>query len=172
MPGLAPWPSGWVRMLRCRRPSVSSVRILGADMAPLIKPRWGGVPHATTGRTHSWEYTTMYQGALGRKRKKIKSLKRKKTYRLKTTALSEKNDSLMVEEWQVWGKCLGVLLSQIWPYGQLPTPFYSVLGWTCGRRNKPICFREGILVLAAYQREVVLACTSTGVPLISLRVAI
>ena len=68
--GLAPWPSGLVRALRCRRPSVSLVRILGADMALLIKPRWGSVPHATTRRTHNEEYTTMYLGALGRKRKK------------------------------------------------------------------------------------------------------
>ena len=30
----------------------------------------GGVPRATTRRTHNEEYTTMYQGALGRKRKK------------------------------------------------------------------------------------------------------
>ena len=36
--GLAPWPSGWVRALRCRRPSVSLVRILGVDMALLIGP--------------------------------------------------------------------------------------------------------------------------------------
>ena len=34
-------------------PRVSLVWILGADMVPLIKPCWGGVPHATTGRTHS-----------------------------------------------------------------------------------------------------------------------
>ena len=47
-------------------------------MALLIKPRWGSVPHATTRRTHHKEYTTMYRGALGRKRKKIKSLKKKK----------------------------------------------------------------------------------------------
>ena len=37
--GLAPWPSGYVRALRCRRPSVSLVRILGADMTLFIKPR-------------------------------------------------------------------------------------------------------------------------------------
>ncbi|XP_046525475.1 uncharacterized protein LOC124243670 [Equus quagga] len=37
--GLVPWLSGYVRTLRCRRPSVSLVRILGADMALLIKPR-------------------------------------------------------------------------------------------------------------------------------------
>ena len=37
--GLAPWPSGWVRALCCRWPSVSLVRVLGADMALLIGPR-------------------------------------------------------------------------------------------------------------------------------------
>ena len=36
-----------------QRPRVSLVRILGTDMTPLIKPRWGGVPHATTRRTHN-----------------------------------------------------------------------------------------------------------------------
>ena len=35
------------------RPRVSPVQILGTDMAPLIKPCWGGVPHATTRRTHN-----------------------------------------------------------------------------------------------------------------------
>ena len=42
----------------------------------------GQRPHATTRRTHNEEYATMYQGALGRKRKKIKSLKKKKTENL------------------------------------------------------------------------------------------
>ena len=50
-------------------PRVSPVQILGTDMAPLIKPCWGGIPHATARRTHNWKYTTMYRGALGRKRK-------------------------------------------------------------------------------------------------------
>ena len=53
------------------------VRVVGADMALLIGPRWGGVPHATARRTHNGEYTTMYWGALGRKRKKRKSKKKK-----------------------------------------------------------------------------------------------
>ena len=79
--GLAPWPSGWVRALRCRRPSVSLVRVLGADMALLVKPRWGSVPHATAGRTHGEEYTTVYWGALGRKRKN-KIFKKKKKFHL------------------------------------------------------------------------------------------
>ena len=34
-------------------PRVSPVWIPGADMAPLIKPCWGGVPHSTTRRTHN-----------------------------------------------------------------------------------------------------------------------
>ena len=46
---------------------------LGTDMILLIKPHWGSVPHATTRRTYNKEYTTVYWGALGRKRKKIKS---------------------------------------------------------------------------------------------------
>ena len=32
---------------------VSLVRILGADTAPLIRPRWGGIPHATTRRIYN-----------------------------------------------------------------------------------------------------------------------
>ena len=51
------------------RPRVSPVRVLGTDMASLVRPCWGSVPHATTGRTYNQKYTTMYQGALGRKRK-------------------------------------------------------------------------------------------------------
>ena len=35
-------------------------------------------PNTTTRWTHNEEYTTMYLGALGRKRKKIKSLKKKR----------------------------------------------------------------------------------------------
>ena len=44
----------------------------GRRLAPLIRPCWGGVPHATTRRTHNIEYTTMYWGALGRKRRRRK----------------------------------------------------------------------------------------------------
>ena len=35
-----------------RRPRVLWVWILGVDMAPLIRPCWGGVPHSTTRGTH------------------------------------------------------------------------------------------------------------------------
>ena len=37
-----------------RQPRVSPVQILGADMAHCsVRPRWGGVPHATSRRTHN-----------------------------------------------------------------------------------------------------------------------
>ena len=36
-----------------QRPRVSWVWILGTDMAPLIKPCWGSVPHGTTRGTHN-----------------------------------------------------------------------------------------------------------------------
>ena len=35
------------------QPRVLPVRVLGADMALLIGPCWGGVPHATAGGTQS-----------------------------------------------------------------------------------------------------------------------
>ena len=35
-------------------PRVSPVQILGADMALLIRPCWGGVPHSTTRGTHNY----------------------------------------------------------------------------------------------------------------------
>ena len=51
-----------------RRPRVSPVWILGADVAPLIGPCWDGVPHSTT------RYTiTIYNyvpGGFGEKKKK------------------------------------------------------------------------------------------------------
>ena len=34
-----------------QRPRVLPVRILGVNMAPLVRPCWGGVPHATTKNT-------------------------------------------------------------------------------------------------------------------------
>ena len=36
-----------------QRPSVSLVRILGADLALLIRPCWGGIPHSTARRTYN-----------------------------------------------------------------------------------------------------------------------
>ena len=47
------------------RPRVSPVQMLGVDLAPLIKPCWGGVPHSGARRNYSW-------GALGRRRKNKK----------------------------------------------------------------------------------------------------
>ena len=35
------------------QPKVSLVRILSVDMAPLVRPCCGNVPHATTRRTHN-----------------------------------------------------------------------------------------------------------------------
>ena len=36
-----------------QQPRVSRVQIPGADMALLIRPCWGGIPHATTRRAHN-----------------------------------------------------------------------------------------------------------------------
>ena len=38
----------WRRKRFAEGPRVSPVPILGADMAPLIRPHWGGIPHSTT----------------------------------------------------------------------------------------------------------------------------
>ena len=54
-----------------QRPRVSLVRILGANMAPLIGPRWGSVPHATT------KNTQLCTGGIWGEKGKTKSLKRK-----------------------------------------------------------------------------------------------
>ena len=43
------------------RPRVSPARILGTDMSPLIRPRWGSIPHSTTSGTH----TRIYNYVLG-----------------------------------------------------------------------------------------------------------
>ena len=42
---VAEWSSSCALLQQLR---VSLVRILGADMAPIIKPCWGSVPHSTT----------------------------------------------------------------------------------------------------------------------------
>ena len=36
-----------------QQPRVLLVQILGTNMAPLIRPHYGGIPHATTRRTHN-----------------------------------------------------------------------------------------------------------------------
>ena len=43
-------------------PRVPPVQVVGTDVASLTRPHWGGVPSATTRRTHNWKYTTMYWG--------------------------------------------------------------------------------------------------------------
>ena len=71
------WPRGQVVKLAHSTSGarVSLVQILGADMASLIKPHWGSVPHATTRRTHKKKktYTTMYWGAWGEKKQEKKN---------------------------------------------------------------------------------------------------
>ena len=62
-----------------QQPRVSPVRILGTDMALFVRPRWGGVPHATTRRTHNWKYTTMCPGGFGKKKGKTTSFKKNQT---------------------------------------------------------------------------------------------
>ena len=48
---VAEWLSSCTLLLRL---GVSPVQILGADMALLVRSCWGGVPHATTWRTHNY----------------------------------------------------------------------------------------------------------------------
>ena len=55
-----------------QQPKVSQVRILGADLALLIRPCWGGVPQSRTKKDLKLEYATVYWGALGRRRKRKK----------------------------------------------------------------------------------------------------
>ena len=49
---------------RCllQQPGLSLVWILGADLVPLIRPCWGGVPHSTTRGTLT---TRIYNCVLG-----------------------------------------------------------------------------------------------------------
>ena len=56
-------------------PRVLPARILGADMVPLIRPCWGGIPHATTRRTHNYNIQLCNGGSLERKIKKKKKKK-------------------------------------------------------------------------------------------------
>ena len=39
-----------------QQPRVSIVQILGVDLAQLIRPRCGGVPHRGTRTTYNWIY--------------------------------------------------------------------------------------------------------------------
>ena len=58
------------------RPRVWLVRILGTDIAPFIRPCWGGVPHATREGPTAKNTQVGTWGLLGEKGKKIKSLKK------------------------------------------------------------------------------------------------
>ena len=66
---MAEWLSSHARL---QRPRVSSGWILGANLAPLIKPCWGSIPHSRTRMDLRLEYTTMYWGALRRRRRRKK----------------------------------------------------------------------------------------------------
>ena len=55
-------------------PRVSLVQILGTDMAQLIKPRWGGIPHATL-EGPTTKNIQLCTGGLWEDKGKIKSLK-------------------------------------------------------------------------------------------------
>ena len=48
-----------------RRPRVLLVQILGVDMAPLIKPCWGGVSHSMTRRTYNYSVQLCTGGIWG-----------------------------------------------------------------------------------------------------------
>ena len=48
----------------------SPAQILGTDMAPLIRPCWGGLPHATTRRTYNWKIQLCTGGIWGEKSEK------------------------------------------------------------------------------------------------------
>ena len=49
-----------------QRPRVSLVWILGVDMAPLIRPRCGGVLHSTTRRTYNYNIQLCTRGLWGK----------------------------------------------------------------------------------------------------------
>ena len=57
------------------RPRVSPVSVLGADLAPLIRPRWGSISHSKTRRTYNWSIQLCTGGALERRRNKEKKKK-------------------------------------------------------------------------------------------------
>ena len=69
---VAEWLS-FCALLRWLR--VSLVQILGTDMAPLIKPYWGSVPHATTREGPQLKIYNYVPGDFGKKGK-IKSQKK------------------------------------------------------------------------------------------------
>ena len=84
-------------------------------MALLIKPRWGSVPHATTRRTHNEEYTTMYWGAFGRKRKTNKIFKKEKYWQKMFSCIAGPLKHVLssfpsVHCWKYWGSDIVLLL--------------------------------------------------------------
>ena len=65
---MAEW-LGYFALLRW--PGVLLVQILGAAVAPLIRPCWGGVPHSTARGTHNYKYNHVLGGFREEKKKKI-----------------------------------------------------------------------------------------------------
>ena len=53
IPGASPMAEWLSSHAPLQQPRVSLVRILGADLAPLVRSCWGSVPHAITRRTHN-----------------------------------------------------------------------------------------------------------------------
>ena len=72
------WPLAEWLSLRAllQQPRVLQVQILGTDVAPIIKPCWGGVPHATTRRTHNYKYIQLCIGKLWEEEGNMKSFKK------------------------------------------------------------------------------------------------
>ena len=68
---VAEWLSSCAPLLR---PRVSLVWILGTDMAPLIRPRWGSIPCATTRWTHNWNIYNCVLEGFGEEKQKVKKI--------------------------------------------------------------------------------------------------
>ena len=54
-----------------RQPRVSPVQILGIDLAPLIRSRWGGVPHSKARGPTTWIYNYVLAGFEEVKKKRL-----------------------------------------------------------------------------------------------------
>ena len=52
-PGASPRAQWLSSRAPLQRPRISLVRILDADLAPLIRPCWGSIPHSRTRRTYN-----------------------------------------------------------------------------------------------------------------------
>ena len=68
---MAEWLSSYALFLR---PQVLLVRILGTDMVPLVRPRWGSIPHATPRRTNNYNIQLCPAGFGEKKQGKEKRL--------------------------------------------------------------------------------------------------